>query len=189
MPLEKSAGAIIFRRENKKIKYLLLHYPSLAKAAREYWDLPKGHIEKGEKEIETVRREVEEETGLKDIKFLEGFKERIKYFFKFKGKNILKFVTFYLAETEEEDIKVSFEHLGFEWLLYEKAIKKLTFENAKEILKKAHQFLLQNSYIGKGMGKKRIPYRKRLKSKFLRSKNEAEEKNEVFFDYFTSFSF
>ncbi len=157
MPLEKSAGAIIFRREDKKIKYLLLHYPSLAtraaakgkeeglpsspKAAREYWDLPKGHIEKGEKEIETVRREVEEETGLKDIEFLEGFKERIKYFFKFKGKNILKFVTFYLAETEEEDIKVSFEHLGFEWLLYEKAIKKLTFENAKETLKKAHQFL------------------------------------------------
>lgn len=157
MPVEKSAGAIIFRRENDKIYYLSLHYPSSAtraavkgeeedkpsspKTPKEYWDLPKGHIEKGEKEIETVRREVEEETGLKDIEFLEGFKEWIKYFFKFREKNILKFVTFYLAETKEKDIKVSFEHLGFEWLSYEKAIKKLTFKNAKEILKKANEFL------------------------------------------------
>ena len=168
MPVEKSAGAIIFRRENDKIYYLSLHYPSSATRAaakgeeegkpssskapkprsrvnslrgKEYWDLPKGHIEKGEKEIETVRREVEEETGLKDIEFLEGFKEWIKYFFKFKGVNILKFVTFYLAETKEKDIKVSFEHLGFEWLSYEKAIEKLTFQNAKKILKKANKFL------------------------------------------------
>ena len=158
MPVEKSAGAIIFRRENDKIYYLSLHYPpssrkrdsvgkkegkpsSATKAPKEYWDLPKGHIEKGEKEIETVRREVEEETGLKDIEFVEGFKEWIKYFFKFRGKNILKFVTFYLAETKEKDIKVSFEHLGFEWLSYEKAIEKLTFQNAKKILKKANKFL------------------------------------------------
>ena len=157
MPVEKSAGAIIFRRENDKIYYLSLHYPpssrkrdsvaeeegkpSSPKTPKEYWDLPKGHIEKGEKEIETVRREVEEETGLKDIEFVDGFKERIKYFFKFREKNILKFVTFYLAETKEKDIKVSFEHLGFEWLSYEKAIKKLTFKNAKEILKKANEFL------------------------------------------------
>ena len=158
MPVEKSAGAIIFRRENDKIYYLSLHYPpssrkrdsvgkergkpsSAAKAPKEYWDLPKGHIKKGEKEIETVRREVEEETGLKDIEFVDDFKEWIKYFFKFRGKNILKFVTFYLAETKEKDIKVSFEHLGFEWLSYEKAIEKLTFQNAKKILKKANELL------------------------------------------------
>jgi len=141
MPLEKSAGAIIFRKKNKKIYYLLLHYPSGAKAPKEYWDLPKGHIEKGENEIETARREVEEETGLKDIKFVEGFKEWIKYFFKFEGKNILKFVTFYLVETKTKEVKISFEHLGYKWLPYEKALEKLTFKNAKEILKKANDYL------------------------------------------------
>lgn len=141
MPIEKSAGAIIFRKENKKIYYLLLHYPSSAKAPKDYWDLPKGHVEKGEKELDTVRREVEEETGLKDIKFIEGFKEWIKYFFKFRGKNVLKFVTFYLGETKTKTVKVSFEHLGFEWLPYEAALKRLTFKNAKEILQKANDFL------------------------------------------------
>ena len=152
MPVERSAGAIIFRKDYyppttlhippsrpKKVKiyYLLLHYPSSAKAARDYWDFPKGHIEKGERETDTVKREVEEETGLKDIEFIEGFKEWIKYFFKFKGKNILKFVTFYLAETKTKNVKVSFEHLGFEWLPFEKALERLTFDNAREILKKA----------------------------------------------------
>lgn len=143
MPVEKSAGAVVFR-ENKEIKYLLLHYPSSAKAQRDYWGLPKGHIEKGENEVETVKREVEEETGLKDIEFVEGFKERIKYFFKFKGKNVLKFVTFYLVKTRQKNVKISFEHIGYQWLTYKEAIKKLTFKNTKEILKKANEFLVKN---------------------------------------------
>jgi len=151
MPIEKSAGAIIFRKENNNFFYLLLHYPSSAKApcppkfcktklrrAGDYWDFPKGHIEKGEDEIKTVKREVEEETGLKDIKIIEGFREWIKYFFKFEGKTVLKFVTFYLAETKTKDVKISGEHVGYKWLPYEDAIEQLTFKNAKEVLKKAH---------------------------------------------------
>jgi len=145
MPVERSAGAVIFRRENNKIYYLLLHYPSNAKAPKEYWDFPKGHIEKGENLEETTKREVEEETGLKDLKLIEGFKEWIKYFFKFKGKNVFKIVTFLLAETKTKEVKVSFEHVGYEWLPYEKALEQLSFKNAKEILKKANNFLPKKS--------------------------------------------
>lgn len=145
MPVEKSAGAVIFRKENRKLLFLLLHYPSSAKTTKEYWDLTKGHIEKGENEIETVKREVEEETGLRDIKFLEGFKEGIKYFFRWENKNIIKFVTFYLAETRTEDIKISEEHIDYKWLSYEEALKQLTFKNAKDILKKANTFLQTKS--------------------------------------------
>ena len=145
MPIEKSAGAVIFRKEGNKIYYLLLHYPSSAKAPKEYWDFPKGHIEKGENLEETVKREIEEETGLTDIKFVEGFKEGIKYFFKFKEVNILKFVTFYLVKTKTKDIKISREHLDYKWLFYKEAIEKLTFKNAKEILKKANEFISRES--------------------------------------------
>jgi len=141
MAFEKSAGAIIFRKEDNKIYYLLLHCPIGPKAPKEDWDFSKGHVENGEKEIDTVKREVREETGLEGLKFIDGFKERIKYFFKWKGKNILKFVTFYLAETEEKDVKISIEHIGFRWLPYEKAIAQLTFQNAKELLQKANNFL------------------------------------------------
>jgi len=142
MPIERSAGAVVFRRENSKIFYLLLHYPGAShRAEKDYWDFPKGHIERGEKIEETVKREVFEETGLKDIEILPGFKETINYFFKFEGKNILKFVTFFLAQTKEKDVKISFEHIGYEWLPYEEAIKRLTFQNSREVLKKANEFL------------------------------------------------
>ena len=141
MPLEKSAGAIIFRKEGEKPLFLLLHYPSGSRTQKEYWDLPKGHIEKREKLEDTIRREVEEETGLKDIEFLKEFKETIKYFFKWRSKNIFKIVTFFLAETKTKKVKISWEHIGYKWLPYEEALKQLTFKNAKEILKKANHFI------------------------------------------------
>lgn len=142
MPVEKSAGAIIFRKEGEKIFYLLLQYPGQShRAKKDYWDLAKGHIEKGENETATIKREVEEETGLKDIEFVRGFREVIKYFFKFKEKTVLKFVTFYLAETKTKEIKISGEHTALAWLPYEQALKQLTFKNAKNILEKANDFL------------------------------------------------
>jgi 8-oxo-dGTP pyrophosphatase MutT (NUDIX family) len=140
--IEKSTGAIIFRRENGKIFYLLLYYPSLShRAEKNFWDFPKGHIEKGENEIDTAKREIFEETGIKEIKFLDGFKEQIKYFFKWKGKNILKYVTFYLAETNQKEIKISPEHLDWCWAEFETALTLLTHKNSKDILKKAKAFL------------------------------------------------
>ena len=145
MPIEHSAGAVIFRKEKNKNFYLLLHYPSGAKAPKDYWDFPKGHLEKGEKEIDTVKREVEEETGLKDLQFVEGFKEYNCYFFKFQEKTIFKIVIFYLGETKEKKIIVSSEHIGYKWLPYQEALEQLTFKNAKEILKKANNFLSKKS--------------------------------------------
>jgi bis(5'-nucleosidyl)-tetraphosphatase len=147
MPIERSAGAVIFRREGKEIFYLLLHYEGVShRGDKDYWDLAKGHIEKGEALEDTVRREVKEETGLENIEIVSGFKETIKYFFRWDGKNILKFVTFYLAETKTREIKISDEHIGFEWLPYGAAVEKLSFKNAKNILKKADGF-----FSGKGL--------------------------------------
>lgn len=148
MPKEKSAGAVIFVKEpsfvkttedkNSKIYYLLLHYKS------GHWDFPKGHIEKEETEEETTKREVEEETGLKDIEIIKGFKESIKYFFRLKGRNIFKTVVFYLAEARTKEVKISWEHIGYKWLPYYEALKQLTFKNAKEILKKANDYILEH---------------------------------------------
>lgn len=147
MPFEKSAGAVIFRKEGNKIYYLLLHYPSTKRGAKgDYWDFPKGHVEKGEKIEDTAKREVGEETGLTDVKFVEGFKEWIKYFFRSEGKNVFKIVTFFLAETKEKEVKISFEHTGAEWLEYEQAMNRLAFKNAKEILKKANGYLSGKRY-------------------------------------------
>jgi bis(5'-nucleosidyl)-tetraphosphatase len=133
--IERSAGAVVFRRDKEVLYYLLLHYQA------GHWDFPKGNIEKGEELKETVERETEEETGIKDIKFIPGFKEKIEYYYKLKDKNIFKTVIFFLAETKTKQVKLSFEHKGFDWLPYKKALNKLTFKNAKNTLIKADRFL------------------------------------------------
>jgi len=138
MSIAKSAGFIVFRRENDRLYYLLLHYTS------GHWDFPKGAIEKGETLEETAKRELREETGIKNVKIIPGFKEWIKYYFKWKGETVMKIVTFLLGETKTKKIEISFEHQGYKWLTFRDALEQLTFKNAKEVLEKANSFLLSN---------------------------------------------
>ena len=144
MAKEKSAGAIIYIMKNGAPHYLLLHYPS------GHWEFARGHGEMGESEEATVRREVFEETGLRDVKIIPGFKEHTKLIFRRtynlppeQKKNapwIVKIVTLYLAEATTQDVKISEEHQGFLWLPYEQAHKKL-LKKGKDALKKANDFL------------------------------------------------
>lgn len=135
MSREYSAGAIIYRKQGGRKLYLLLHYRS------GHWEFPKGHIEKGEEEKETAEREIEEETGIRHLEFIEGFREPIKYYFRIKKKTVFKTVVFYLARTRTKKIRLSPEHTGYKWLYYKQAEKQLTFKNAKKIIEKASHFL------------------------------------------------
>ena len=134
MPLEKSCGAVIFRR-NGADKYLLLHYEG------GHWDFVKGHVEKSETERETVLRETDEEAGITDLKFIEGYREAISYYYRRAGKTVRKDVVFYLLETKVEQVRLSREHVGFDWLTFDRAMERLTYKNAKDTLQKAHDFI------------------------------------------------
>ena len=133
MLYEKSAGAIVFMREGGKVKFLLLK-------KTDFWDMPKGNVEKGEDELETAKREAKEEAGLDDLKFMDGFKEKVHYFYRREGQTVSKDVIFFLAETKMKDVKVSWEHKGYEWMDYEKALP-LMKKGQKEVLQKAYEFL------------------------------------------------
>ncbi|MBI1969440.1 NUDIX domain-containing protein [Candidatus Woesearchaeota archaeon] len=135
MPRETSAGVIIFQNEKQDRKYLLLHYPE------GHWDFAKGKIEQGETEEETAKREAAEEAGITQLQFIPGFKEKISWFFRRDGVTIYKEATFFLAMTKQKEVKLSYEHKGFTWLPFEEAAEKVTYKNAKELLKKAEQFL------------------------------------------------
>lgn len=138
---EKSCGAVIFQKAESAIKYLLLHYES------GHWDFVKGNVEPEETEKETVVRELGEETGIKDAKFIDGFKEKITYFYRRLGDTIHKEVVFYLMESPKDKVELSFEHIGYIWLEYSDAMEKLTFKNAKDILQKANDFLKKQGKI------------------------------------------
>ncbi|MGB9598418.1 MAG: bis(5'-nucleosyl)-tetraphosphatase, partial [Minisyncoccales bacterium] len=133
MKNEISVGGIIFSLEKEKINYLLLKYPSL-KRNRSYWGFAKGRKEKGEKEMDTLKREIEEETGLKKIEVLKGFRETIHYFFWENKEKIFKRVIFYLVFAKEKKVKISFEHEEARWFPFKEAIGLLTFENYRSLL-------------------------------------------------------
>ena len=133
---EKSCGAVVFKK-NGEVKYLLLHYEA------GHWDYVKGQVEPHESERETVLRELQEETGITEASFIEGFREVISYFYRREGKTVNKEVIFYLIESQESEVRLSYEHIGFEWLNNEKAMARLTFSNAKKVLEKANDFLKQ----------------------------------------------
>lgn len=138
MPVERSAGVVIFREDKDNIHYLVLHYEL------GHWDFVKGKIERNEALKQTIIRETKEETGIDDLRFIEEFEEKIEYFFKKQGKTIFKTVIIFLAETKTKEIKLSYEHVDFKWLPYNKALERLTFENAKKVLKKANDFIIKS---------------------------------------------
>ena len=132
---ETSSGVVLFRKENDKILFLLLHYPS------GHWDFVKGKMESGETPHETAIRETKEETGIEDVKFVDGYEEWIEYNFQYDGELVHKKVVFFLGETQTQEVIISHEHLSFTWMDYVTAMEKTTFDNAKTVLSKAYELL------------------------------------------------
>lgn len=145
MKPEISAGVLVFRETEKGREYLLLHYPSL-KAGKDYWEFPKGHVEENEKIEQAALREVKEETGLEIKELIPGFQKQIKYFFKKDNKLTFKIVYYFLAKTENSEVKISPEHLGFQWLPAEKAKEIIKFKNSRLLIEEAERFLGSFSY-------------------------------------------
>ena len=136
---EKSCGAVVFFR-GIQVDFLLLQYEA------GHWDFVKGNVEPDESEIETVFRELQEETGIVATQTIDGFREGIQYFYRRQGETVQKEVIFYLIEADTEKVQLSFEHIGYVWLDYNEALEKLTFKNAKDVLKRAELFLQEHRF-------------------------------------------
>lgn len=133
---ESSCGAVVFREENGRKKYLLIRNKRSA-----HWGFPKGHIEPGETQEETAIREVLEETGL-NIKILPQFSQKSEY--TIQGK-IEKSVTIFLAKTEEIDYTIQQEEIEeCGWFDFDDALKTLNYDNDKRILMQVSQYFKIN---------------------------------------------
>jgi len=138
---EKSCGAVIFFKKDASTLYLLLNY------AAGHWDFVKGNVEINESEKQTVVRELQEETGITDAKFIDDFREAIAYFYRRQGLTIHKEVVFFVMESFTDKVELSFEHVGYTWLDYQHAMEKLTFKNSRDVLEKARDYLKKKSII------------------------------------------
>ena len=133
--MDKSCGVVLFNSG----KVLLLRHSSISSRGG-HWDFPKGHIEDGESEIQTALRELEEETGIAHTNVIDGFRDTINYIFSRGQEQIGKEVVFFLATTKESKVNLSHEHIDYSWLDFDSAFSRLTYDNARQILRNAIEF-------------------------------------------------
>ncbi len=125
-----------------KDKYLILK----RKLHWKGWEFPKGGVEKGEKILDTVKRELKEETGLDALNIKKfNFSGKYKYDKKYEDRKGLLGQTFemlYAVEVKKAKIFIDKkEHSGFAWKNFDKALRKLTWENQKKCLKMVDEWL------------------------------------------------
>ena len=129
---EKSCGAVVYKKEEEKIYFLIEEM----KAG--HYSIPKGHVENNETEIETALREIKEETNL-EVNLDSNFREVVSYS---PYEGCIKDVVFFVAEAKTFDMKEQLiEVTSLKWLEPVDAINILTFDSDKEVLRKAWKYL------------------------------------------------
>ncbi len=131
---EKSCGAVVFTRQQGKIEYLLIRNLS------GMYGFPKGHMEPGETELETARREIFEETGL-EVEFLPGFRAEDTY--RIPAPQITKQVVLFLASFSGQTYRFQEKEISGGGLYsFAEARKLLQFAGSRRILREANDFLM-----------------------------------------------
>ena len=137
MRLPYQTLTILYRKDNNKILYSIFYRNS-----HPIWQFISGGGEDNETPIETVIREIKEETSLivkkEDVKKLDSqttipvLNVTGEYTW---GTNIYVIPEYTFAvEIKDIDIKLSDEHKKYKWVKYDEAIKKLRYDSNKTAL-------------------------------------------------------
>jgi 8-oxo-dGTP pyrophosphatase MutT (NUDIX family) len=128
---EKSVGAFVV---DKNGRFLVMCRADNVKSP---WEPPKGHQEKEEADIDTLKRELMEECGIGNFSLDSDFVDEVR-FANSKGSNRL--IVMYIARYDGP-IRLSSEHKEYAWLSCEEAAKRLDYHGFPEALQKAAKHL------------------------------------------------
>ena len=128
-------GIVVVRKEAGQCLYLLLKVYN-------YIEPPKGHVLKGESDLDAAYRETSEESGITkdelDFKWGQDYYETEQY-----GREN-KVARFFLAETTQDKVVMSVnpdlgkpEHTSYYWVTYEQA-SKMVGARIQKVLDWAH---------------------------------------------------
>lgn len=132
---QKSVGAIILNASNQ----VLIMYST----KNRYWEFPKGKVETGEKELDTLKREIHEETGIQRFRLHSEFREFLYYRFRVHDMLIQKVVIYYLFKTGS-DVRLSDEHKAYKWVDIDKVPHYLKHINQRDLMKRVKLFLAKH---------------------------------------------
>ena len=137
--VETSAGGVIYRWRGTDAYVLLI------RDRYQHWGFPKGHLEGAETAAAAALREVKEETGLTELR-LGPRLHTIDWFFRFRGRLIHKYCHFFLIESPQGDTCPQAEEGITEcvWLPLEQAIASISYDNAREVLRRAADHLQES---------------------------------------------
>ena len=133
-------------RKNKNNEY---EYCIFYRNKKEFWQGLSGGVEDNESLIQTVKREILEETGIKANDILELSSISTIPVVNITGEYTwgkdVYVVTEYSfgALLENQNIKLSSEHKKYEWLSYDEAYKRLTYDSNKTALWELNERLLR----------------------------------------------
>ena len=148
LPLRKGVGIIVLNKENKVFVAKRIDNP------KNFWQMPQGGVDNGEDYLTAAYRELEEETGIKQIKLIQEIDGMITYELpkhllgiiwkgRFKGQKQKWFLMRYLGKDEEINIKTDKpEFLEWKWVDIDKItevvvdFKLHVYKELKEKVKK-----------------------------------------------------
>jgi len=137
----KAVFIVTYAFEKNKIYFLILK----RKLHWKGWEFPKGGLEKNESILNTIKREIKEETGLESLK-IKNFRIYGKYNYKKKYPDKPGFIgqsySLYSTEVKKQEVKIDQrEHSSYKWIEFKNAVKKLTWVNQKKSLKIVNNWL------------------------------------------------
>ena len=134
----KQIDSYIFRKTDEGLKYLMLKRNS-NKHYEHLWQGVAGKIEKGETAVQTVVRELEEETGLTPACLFVA--DHVASFYN-AHKDQIFMVPVFGIEVDNDKVELSDEHCDFRWVSYEEASKLLTWKGQKEAIETVNDMII-----------------------------------------------
>lgn len=128
---EPTAGGIVFRRGpvSGDIEILLIQ------DAKDRWTIPKGHIEEGETSKQTAEREIQEETGLAEMKMM-SWLGKINFRYRRQQSLVLMTTEIFLVHAHGDTDKIKPEEWmnGIKWFKATDALDKIEYEDIGKII-------------------------------------------------------
>ena len=128
---EPTSGGIVFRltRDQKDIEILLIQ------DSKGRWTIPKGHIEPGETAKMTARREIEEETGLRNVSILTWL-GKIHFKYRRADKLVLMTTQIYLVQAlDTHEMPVGEKWMkGIKWFSFTDALDTIEYDDIGKLM-------------------------------------------------------